>query len=879
VRKILQPPNIVYQGFELVIRPSKVSRPFEFMATRPALRTPPQQAYKTTATRSRQTSFVSADTPRVEVSAHRYSPQDARSSADSSPRCDTTVPVLKSWANIASKAATNDLNPLVKLPSVPAKVTQKHKENVTPMEHSTAEAEDLSSKVGRRDRRKEKIPVIRMPPAVSMTLSVIGEAEEPVTPKFNTVSMDEPVESAAVPDSLTSANPQQEDEKASKPGAVTLEISGDALSKPGPSTNEENVTLDTIPDSAFTLQSPEANVREPEAPRNEECAALDVKAENTDFLAKCTHGDAETVTAVPIAAPTTVSTDADNLEKRDDVELQQAGSIPSDEVLGLKQSAQATSHEVSALEHSAQATIAAQPDERLKAPSHLTSTKLPATITDLLTSSSSDTSVDALAVDEPRSAVAAASRDSGSKERGSERESLIDIAHLRQRLTKVSAIKAQGAEVTEHLAQVEKCKMTVDNLETREKELMDDTKSSKTVNRKKNQKIKKLKEDYEHVLDEIEFIRKYDKEPEQKESKEDFKKESKDQEVSSSYPPVKAAEATFVFALQPAIEAAEYTSRTSSYPAVNAAEATLRLHPATEPIDRDGADTRVGGLPLVLDDVQGSRFDDTAGRMQHVWNHIGEGNRGNRGKSRNRIASGIPDFDVLAQHDQQSMLDHFPHRGARVWVDSPLATIQPSPIEPTGLGISSGVEWPRINATDATSTEGTVSPVSSARGPATAQKFDTADTEHAAELCERLKKLGPSSSVNTPRHMTAAIASPPKSPGPHSYARAASSTNLANVLAAAESSLSSAGAGSKRKVPNAVAAESNEQSGLDKGKQRAEDDWKAPEEWGPGGFRKQGGGDRVAGEGGEAHRPKSKKKGKAKTKAERLEIGEQSKGG
>jgi len=99
------------------------------------------------------------------------------------------------------------------------------------------------------------------------------------------------------------------------------------------------------------------------------------------------------------------------------------------------------------------------------------------------------------------------------------------------------------------------------------------------------------------------------------------------------------------------------------------------------------------------------------------------------------------------------------------------------------------------------------------------------------------------------------------------------------VLASAESSASSASAGLKRKVPSAVAAEPSEQNGMDKVKQRTEDDWKAAEEWGPGGFRKQGGGDRVAGEGDGVQRPKSKKKGKAKAKAEGLEVGQQSKGG
>jgi len=394
------------------------------------------------------------------------------------------------------------------------------------------------------------------------------------------------------------------------------------------------------------------------------------------------------------------------------------------------------------------------------------------------------------------------------------------------------------------------------------------------VNKRKNQKIKKLTEDYKHVLDEIEFIWKFDKEPEQKESK-----DKEVAEVASSYPPVNAAAATLRVSLPSAVEAADYTSRLSSYPALNAAEATLRFDTATERVDREGAQARMNGVPFMLDNVAGSLYDNTAGHMGHVWNNmpVGEINAGNKGKSKSRIASGIPDSDFFAAHDQKSMLNRFPHRAARV--DSPMTMSQQTSSDPVGLGISGGSEWPRIIPTDAASTEGTVSPASPARGPIAAQKPDTADTVDATQLRERLDKLGPAGSANTPRHMATAIASPPKSPGPHSYARAASSNNLAGVLAAAESSASSISAGLKRKVPGAVAADLSEQSGPDKGKQRAEDDWKAPEEWGPGGFRKQGGGDRVAQEGEEAHRPKSKRKGKAKEKTEGLEVGEQRKGG
>ena len=720
-----------------MIRPSRSS---EFKGTRPALRTPPQQAYKGNAARSRQTSVGSGDVSTVETNAPRYSPQDARSSADSSPRCDTTVPVLKSWANIASKAPAIEPGPLASLPSVPDKTTQKHKENVTPSENSAVQAEETSSKTGKRDesgrRRKEKTPVIRMPPAVSKTLSVIGEAEEPATPKFSTMLVDKSDESAVVPDGSTTAVPPIEDTKASRSGSITLDIPGVAGQGLGVSKNKENVIPDVEPDSAITLQSPVIKATE-----NEELATLDVKSDHTDVLAQGMQGDGEAATALPTAASKMVPTEDIDLE------LERARSL--------------SGREVPPMEQSAQASVVAQPEGRLETLSHSVSPEQPVAVSGLLTSSGNDASVVTPPVDEPRSAVPLTSHDSRSAERVLDRDSLIDIAHLRQRLTKVGAIKAQESEAEEHLAQVEKCKKTVDNLESREKEIMGTTNShsSKTVNKKRNQKIKKLTEDYKHVLDEIEFIWKFDKEPEQK--------ESKDKEVSSSYPSVNAAEATFRTSSQPDVEAAEYIPRLSSYPAFNAAEATLRPHPATERIDRGRAHAIMNGVPLMLDDAEGLQHNGTAGRMAHVWNNMGEVDFVNRGKGKARIASGIPDSDLFARRDQQSMLNRFPHRAARV--DSSLTTSQQTSSEPVGLGISGGSGWPRIVPTDAASTEGTVSPVSPPRGPVKAQNFDAADTEHAAELHERLEKLGASNAANTPRHMAAAITSPPKSPGPHSY--------------------------------------------------------------------------------------------------------------
>lgn len=384
--------------------------------------------------------------------------------------------------------------------------------------------------------------------------------------------------------------------------------------------------------------------------------------------------------------------------------------------------------------------------------------------------------------------------------------------------------------------------------------------SSKTMNKTKNKKIKKFQEDLGKLEEEVALnLKKYkflqmppmDKE-EQEKKKEQDKREAKEMQEKQK---------------ADADKHTEETTENDSGRSVNGVYQHKHLPRVIHEASYKPTSSYVPSFerPLIqyIDDDEGARVDNTHSRMAEIAKYVNKMDTDKKlAEEREQRGHPFTPFTVLRLMNEDELLQNFPAKSSNPETKAQQAGDKS---RVAGLGIFGNEElFPSLSKSPEV-TSGTLSP-SSEQGDSSTQGVP------GKELRAALKKAQDDS---TPRHLqipplnTPKVGSPPvTSPGPHSYARAASSAatpSIDSFLKNVNKMNSRAAADTKKSMSTtSTRAPSTVRGGQGDGANDA-DEWTAPKPWGPGGFKPEEAADSAGGNDGQSTTGKKRnKKGKAR---------------